>query len=110
VVAGMADKIIVMYAGHVVESAPTREVFGDPRHPYTVGLLKSVPRLDEARKGRLVPIDGLPPDLIDMPPCCPFHPRCTFVIDKCRTEVPPLEPSGPGHMIRCWVDIKGGRA
>ena len=109
VVAGMADKIIVMYAGHVVESAPTRELFADPRHPYTLGLLRSIPRLDEARKEKLIPIEGLPPDLIDMPPCCPFHPRCTFVIDRCRTEMPPLEPVGPRHYIACWVDIRGGR-
>jgi oligopeptide transport system ATP-binding protein len=105
VVAGLADRMIVMYAGHIVEEAPVKVVYGDPRHPYTVGLLGSLPRLDEIREDRLESIEGLPPDLIALPPGCPFAPRCVYAIDKCREERPQLEPVGPGHRIACWVDI-----
>jgi oligopeptide transport system ATP-binding protein len=112
VVAGMAQKLMVMYAGHAVEKASTREVFANPRHPYTLGLLRSIPRLDEKRRERLIPIDGLPPDLIDMPPGCPFQPRCSFAIDRCRAETPVLTQvanGGEPHEIACWVDVtKGG--
>ena len=105
VVAGLADRMMVMYAGHAVEEAPVKEVYGDPRHPYTVGLLGSLPRLDEVREDRLESIEGLPPDLIALPPGCPFEPRCVYAIDKCREERPQLEPVGPRHRIACWVDI-----
>ena len=105
VVAGLADRMMVMYAGHAVEEAPVKEVYGDPRHPYTVGLLGSLPRLDEVREDRLESIEGLPPDLIALPPGCPFEPRCVYAIDKCREERPKLEPVGPRHRIACWVDI-----
>jgi oligopeptide transport system ATP-binding protein len=105
VVAGLADRMQVMYAGHLVEEAPVKEVYGDPRHPYTLGLLGSLPRLDEIRDDRLTSIEGLPPDLIDLPPGCPFEPRCVYAIDKCRELRPALEPVGPRHRIACWVDI-----
>jgi oligopeptide transport system ATP-binding protein len=105
VVAGLADRMMVMYAGHAVEEAPVREVYADPRHPYTIGLLGSLPRLDEIREDKLQSIEGLPPDLIDLPPGCPFEPRCVYAIEKCRMETPKLEPVGPRHRIACWVDV-----
>jgi oligopeptide transport system ATP-binding protein len=105
VVAGLADRMMVMYAGHVVEEAPVKEVYANPRHPYTLGLLGSLPRLDEVREERLTSIEGLPPDLIALPPGCPFEPRCEFAVDKCREVRPELEPVGPRHRIACWVDV-----
>jgi oligopeptide transport system ATP-binding protein len=105
VVAGLADRMMVMYAGHAVEEAPVKEVYGDPRHPYTVGLLGSLPRLDEVREDRLESIEGLPPDLIALPPGCPFEPRCVYSVDKCSEVRPELEPVGPKHRIACWVDV-----
>jgi oligopeptide transport system ATP-binding protein len=105
VVAGLADRMMVMYAGHAVEEAPVKEVYGDPRHPYTIGLLGSLPRLDELREDRLTSIEGLPPDLIALPPGCPFEPRCVYAIDKCREVRPELEPVAPRHRIACWVDV-----
>jgi len=105
VVAGLADRMMVMYAGHVVEEAPVKEVYADPRHPYTLGLLGSLPRLDELRQDRLTSIEGLPPDLIALPPGCPFEPRCVYAIDRCREVRPQLEPVGPRHRIACWVDV-----
>jgi oligopeptide transport system ATP-binding protein len=105
VVAGLADRMMVMYAGHAVEEAPVKEVYNDPRHPYTIGLLGSLPRLDELREDRLTSIEGLPPDLIALPPGCPFEPRCVYAIDKCREVRPELEPVGPRHRIACWVDV-----
>jgi oligopeptide transport system ATP-binding protein len=105
VVAGLADRMMVMYAGHAVEEAPVKEVYGDPRHPYTLGLLGSLPRLDEIREDKLKSIEGLPPDLIDLPPGCPFEPRCVYALEKCREERPELEPVGPRHRIACWVDV-----
>jgi oligopeptide transport system ATP-binding protein len=109
VVAGVADKINVMYAGFIVESAPAEELFAKPRHPYTLGLLRSIPRIDEPRKEKLIPIEGLPPDLIDAPQGCPFVPRCTYKVDRCVEENPSLEPVDPGHNIACWVDVTGGK-
>jgi oligopeptide transport system ATP-binding protein len=109
VVAGVADKINVMYAGYIVESAPADELFANPRMPYTLGLLRSIPRIDEPRKEKLIPIEGLPPDLIDAPQGCPFVPRCTYKIDRCVEENPSLEPVKQGHNIACWVDVTGGK-
>jgi oligopeptide transport system ATP-binding protein len=105
VVAGLADRMMVMYAGTVVEEAQVKEAYGDPRHPYTMGLLGSLPRLDVVRSDKLQSIEGLPPDLIDPPPGCPFQPRCAYAIEKCESEIPPLEPVGPRHRIACWVDV-----
>ncbi|MBC7263301.1 MAG: ABC transporter ATP-binding protein [Chloroflexi bacterium] len=109
VVAGLADRVIVMYAGYIVEMADVKDMYSDPRHPYTLGLLSSIPRLDAERKSKLKPIEGLPPDLIDPPPGCPFAPRCEWVIDRCLEENPTLEPVGRRHYIACWVDVTGGR-
>jgi oligopeptide transport system ATP-binding protein len=105
VVAGLADRMMVMYAGFIVEEAPVKAIYGDPRHPYTMGLLGSLPRLDEIREEKLQSIDGLPPDLIALPEGCPFAARCDYVLEKCRTERPQLEPVGPRHRVACWVDV-----
>ncbi len=102
VIAGMADRIQVMYAGQVAETASTEEIFANPRHPYTVGLMKSIPRLDAQRKERLEPIRGLPPDLNDLPDICPFAPRCAYARDTCRQKNPPLLEVKPGHGAACW--------
>jgi oligopeptide transport system ATP-binding protein len=102
VVAGMTDRIQVMYAGHIVETAPTEELFANPRHPYTVGLLNSIPRLDAAAKTKLNPIRGLPPDLIDLPDMCPFLPRCDYAREKCEQQNPPLLEVNDVHRSACW--------
>jgi oligopeptide transport system ATP-binding protein len=109
VIAGLADRMQVMYAGHVVEEARVKELYSNPRHPYTLGLLGSLPRLDELRAEKLKSIDGLPPDLIDLPPGCPFQPRCVHAVDRCGQERPELESVGPEHWAACWVDVSGGR-
>jgi oligopeptide transport system ATP-binding protein len=105
VVAGMADRIIVMYAGHIVESAAALDIFQKPHHPYTVGLLRSVPRLDEKRKESLVPIPGLPPDLIGGTKGCAFADRCDFAGKRCWEDVPSLQSVGPGHRVACWTPV-----
>jgi len=102
VVARYADRVNVMYAGKIIETASAKELYANPRHPYTLGLLKSVPRLDLARKIKLDPIEGVPPDLINMPQGCPFYPRCSFRIDKCSTEMPPLIKVADNHHSACW--------
>jgi oligopeptide transport system ATP-binding protein len=107
VVAGMADRVLVMYAGFIVEEASVHEIYARPRHPYTLGLLRSIPRLDLGRQKRLIPIDGLPPDLLEPPTHCPFAPRCSFVQERCWQENPPLVEVSPGHKTACWVDISG---
>jgi len=109
VVAGLAERLIVMYAGYIVERASVKDVYGDPRHPYTIGLLASLPRLDDIGKRQLFSMRGLPPDLIDLRPGCPFAPRCDYVIDRCWEETPPLEPVAIGHEIACWVDVKSSQ-
>jgi oligopeptide transport system ATP-binding protein len=108
VVAGMTDRVNVMYAGHIVETASTDELFANPRHPYTLGLLNSIPRLDNQEKGRLKPIRGLPPDLIDLPNMCPFAPRCDFAEEQCFQQNPLLREVVPGHEIACWFNIVNG--
>ncbi len=102
VIAGLADRINVMYAGFVIETAQVKEIFANPLHPYTLGLLGSIPRLDAARKSKLTPIEGLPPDLIQMPKGCPFYPRCKFRTEKCLAENPPLETVALRHATACW--------
>jgi oligopeptide transport system ATP-binding protein len=109
VVARYADRVNVMYAGKIVESGSAREIYGRPRHPYTLGLLRSVPRLDEARRDKLVPIEGVPPDLANVPPGCSFYPRCSYHIDRCRQEEPPLMLVDEKHYSACWVDVRQGR-
>lgn len=108
VVAGLADTLQVMYAGRIVERGTVKEIFRDTRHPYTLGLVNSLPRLDRKNQ-RLIPIYGAPPDMIKPPPGCPFSPRCPFAVDKCFTEEPPLLPvdqGHPEHIAACWVDVR----
>ena len=100
VVAGHADRVIVMYAGKVAESAEADDLYHAPRHPYTLGLLSSIARLDRRRTQRLQPIPGQPPSLIHVPPGCPFHPRCAFATEICPKEMPPLT-GGSGHRAAC---------
>ncbi|HEX2680344.1 MAG TPA: ABC transporter ATP-binding protein, partial [Candidatus Dormibacteraeota bacterium] len=103
-VASLCQRVIVMYAGRIVEEGPVEQIFKSPQHPYTWSLLRAVPRVDEARKDRLVSIKGLPPDLSHPPPGCKFHPRCPFVIDRCKTDPEPeLEQVGVEQVARCWV-------
>jgi oligopeptide/dipeptide ABC transporter ATP-binding protein len=100
VVAEMCDMVAVMYAGSVVESAPVHKLFNEPMHPYTTGLLNSIPRPGSVR---LTPIDGQPPNLVRLPQGCRFADRCPLVEDRCRRAVPPLEAKTPGHFARCVV-------
>jgi peptide/nickel transport system ATP-binding protein len=108
VVARYADRIYVMYAGRVVESGTTEDIFAHPCHPYTIGLLRCVPRLDEERGKKLVPIEGLPPNLLNMPTTCAFLPRCPNRIETCRNEPwPSLREVRENHMAACFIDTKG---
>ena len=107
VVARYADRVNVMYAGRIVESASADAIYSAPRHPYTIGLLRSVPRLDQPIADKLVPIEGQPPNPLDLPGGCAFHPRCPFAIPKCRVEAPPLTRSADGRAVACWVDVHG---
>jgi len=103
VVARYADRVNVMYAGKIIERGTARELYANPRHPYTLGLLRSVPRLDEPRRARLDPIEGQPPDLTRLGPGCAFTPRCAFRVERCPLERPALRPVGPdGHVTACW--------
>jgi oligopeptide transport system ATP-binding protein len=108
VVAGLADRVVVMYGGFIVEEALIHDLYEDPRHPYTYALLQSLPRMDGSPGEKLMSIDGLPPELLEMPKGCPFAPRCMFVRDRCWDENPTLDEVLPGHRIACWVDIKTG--
>ena len=112
VVSGMCDKICVMYAGRIVERAPTDDLFATPKHPYTQGLIHSVPRLDRSTRERLYSISGAPPSLIDMPDCCPFHPRCEHAMDICRKTYPGETALTDKHRVACWLyaetTVQGG--
>jgi len=103
VVAGMCDSIIVMYAGKIVEKSDLTSLFEDPRHPYSKGLIKSVPRLDRKTGEKLYSIKGQPPNLINMPQCCPFHPRCESVMDICRVKYPDSTDTGNSNTVNCWL-------
>jgi oligopeptide/dipeptide ABC transporter ATP-binding protein len=105
VVAGMCERVNVMYAGMFVETGEAEQVFARPRHPYTLGLLQSVPRLDAARKTALHPIEGNPRDMLHPPQACPFQPRCRYEVDQSRQEVPPLEQIEPGHKVACFNPV-----
>ena len=105
VVAGMCERVNVMYAGMFVETGSARQVFAKPRHPYTLGLLQSVPRLDAARKTALHPIEGNPRDMLFPPQACPFAPRCRFEVEQSRQEVPLLEQVEPGHKVACFNPV-----
>jgi oligopeptide/dipeptide ABC transporter ATP-binding protein len=103
VVARYADRVNVMYGGKIIESGTAAEIYRNPRHPYTIGLLHSVPRLDQPRKSKLDPIEGQPPDMWNLPPGCSFAPRCQFAVEKCAREIPPLREIQNGHLSACWV-------
>jgi oligopeptide transport system ATP-binding protein len=107
VVARYADRVNVMYAGRIVESASADTIFASPRHPYTIGLLRCVPRLDRPVSQRLVPIDGQSPDALNLPRGCAFHPRCPLAIDRCREEAPVLTRVDDDHACACWVNARG---
>jgi oligopeptide transport system ATP-binding protein len=109
IVAGLAQRVIVMYGGCFIEEAPVKELYRDPRHPYTIGLLGSVPRMDRDQRRTLASIDGRPPVLFAMPDSCPFAPRCAHAIPRCRAENPPLEEIDPGHRAACWVKPHMGK-
>ncbi|MDY7041826.1 MAG: oligopeptide/dipeptide ABC transporter ATP-binding protein, partial [Chloroflexota bacterium] len=96
-------------AGFIVERGNVDDIYDDPRHPYTLALLKSLPRVDRSSKERLATIPGLPPDLLGLPPGCLFTPRCAYAVERCRQENPRLEPVGLGHEVACWVDVGAGR-
>jgi oligopeptide/dipeptide ABC transporter ATP-binding protein len=103
VVASLCTRVIVMYAGRIVESGTTRQIFNSPQHPYTWSLLRSLPRVDELKHDRLLNIRGLPPDMTNLPSGCKFHPRCRFRVERCFREEPPLGEVDPGQLARCWV-------
>jgi oligopeptide/dipeptide ABC transporter ATP-binding protein len=110
VVASLCTRVIVMYAGRIVEQGETRQIFKNPQHPYTWSLLRSIPRLDQVRHDKLLTIAGMPPDMSNPPPGCKFHPRCRFRVDRCHEEEPPLEEVQPGQSARCWVLMKNALA
>jgi oligopeptide/dipeptide ABC transporter ATP-binding protein len=105
VVAGMCERVNVMYAGMFMETGSAEQLFATPRHPYTLGLLQSVPRLDAARRARLHPIEGAPPNMLQPPTACPFQPRCRFEVDLSRREVPSLVEIEPGHHVACFNPV-----
>src|ERR671919_1601488 len=105
VVAGMCERVNVMYGGMFMETGSADQLFGSPRHPYTLGLLQSVPRLDAARRTRLHPIEGQPPNMLRSPQMCPFAPRCRFEVPESRREVPPLRELEPGRFVACFNPV-----
>ena len=109
VVAGIAQRVMVMYGGYIIEEAEVKDLYISPTHPYTIGLLGSLPRVDEKIHTRLFSIEGAPPVLYNKPTACPFAPRCKWVMERCWNENPPLEPIAAKHYVACWVDTKTGR-
>ena len=109
VVAGVAERVIVMYSGLIMEEAIVDKLYEEPRHPYTVALLAALPRVDHQRHQRLNSIPGAPPNLLIEPKNCPFAPRCIYAIDICREEIPKLEMVDTDHKVACWVDIRTGQ-
>jgi oligopeptide transport system ATP-binding protein len=108
IVAGLAKRVIVMYAGYIIEEAQVKELYANPQHPYTLGLLHSLPRLDDRDRHRLTTIPGLPPLLVEKPVGCPFVPRCPYAYERCA-ENPQLIEVGVNHKLACWWDVKEGR-
>jgi oligopeptide transport system ATP-binding protein len=106
VVARYADRVNVMYAGRIVEKGTAKEIYKDPRHPYTIGLMASVPRLDQDIKQKLVPVEGQPPDLLAVPSGCAFRPRCAYALELCKKDRPELETVSGKHEKACWVDVR----
>ena len=109
VVASIAQRVAVMYGGFIIEESPVKELYTNPRHPYTIGLLGSLPQIQEQGRKRLYSIEGMPPMLYQKPRSCPFSPRCRWVIERCRNENPLLESINDGHKVACWVDTVTGR-
>jgi len=109
VVAGLCTRVLVMYAGQIVEQGPVDQIFENPQHPYTWSLLKSIPRVDALRHERLRSIEGIAPDLLRPPQGCRFHPRCPFRIEKCLTDLPPLVEVKPNQLASCWVTMDRAR-
>jgi oligopeptide/dipeptide ABC transporter ATP-binding protein len=103
VIANMADDVVVMYLGRIVEGAPVRQIFHDPKHPYTQGLMNSIPSLSSTRKERLMPIEGIVPDSFEVPQGCGFEPRCPLAMEVCRIQIPQLKEIAPGHFTACWL-------
>jgi len=103
VIANMVDDVVVMYLGRIVEGAPVRQIFHDPKHPYTHGLMNSIPSLTSTRKGRLTPIEGIVPDSFEIPQGCGFEPRCPHAMEICRNQIPQLKEVAPGHLAACWL-------
>ncbi|MEI7845063.1 MAG: ABC transporter ATP-binding protein [Chloroflexota bacterium] len=110
IVAGLAKRVMVMYGGYIIEDSLVKELYVNPQHPYTIGLLGSIPRVDGAKHGTLYSIDGTPPTLYEKPTSCPFAPRCRWAMERCSKENPVLEEVAPGHRVSCWVDPKTGRS
>jgi oligopeptide transport system ATP-binding protein len=108
VIAGLARRVSVMYGGYLIEEALVNELYANPQHPYTIGLLGSLPRLDSTRHQRLFSIEGLPPVLYEKPNACPFAPRCKWVMERCWKENPVLETLAPEHRAACWVNTQTG--
>ncbi len=108
VVAGLADRVIVMYGGRIVEEAKVGELYAEPKHPYTTGLLGSLPRLDQ-KGSKLVTIEGQPPSLYKIPTSCTFAPRCDYAYEKCWNESPPLKPISESRKVACWWDVDNNR-
>jgi oligopeptide transport system ATP-binding protein len=109
IVAGLAKRVLVMYGGYIIEDASVTNIFANPQHPYTLGLIGSLPRVDAKEHHRLDSIEGLPPVLYEKPESCPFAPRCKWAVERCWKENPSLEAVGPEHRVACWVDVKTGR-
>jgi oligopeptide/dipeptide ABC transporter ATP-binding protein len=106
VVAGLVQRVMVMYGGYVIEEAAVNELYSNPSHPYTIGLIGSLPRVDATERTRLYSIEGVPPLLLEKPSHCPFAPRCKWVMERCWNENPVLELVAPDHRVACWADVK----
>jgi oligopeptide transport system ATP-binding protein len=109
IIAGLAQRVLVLYAGFIIEEAPVKELYAHPQHPYTLGLLNSLPRMDETGYRRLTSINGMPPVLLREVTSCPFAPRCTFKVEHCLHENPLLKTVSPDHHVACWVDPATGK-
>ena len=109
IIAGLADRVAVMYAGYIIEEARVEELYAHPQHPYSLGLLGSLPRVDKTVHHNLVSIEGMPPVLFEDPSYCPFAPRCQYQVARCLIENPQLLPVGPEHRVACWVDPQSGK-
>jgi oligopeptide transport system ATP-binding protein len=110
IVAGLAQRVLVMYGGYIIEDSPVKDLYANPQHPYTIGLLGSLPRVDGNKGDKLYSIEGIPPTLMQKPTNCPFAPRCQWAMERCYKENPVLEEVAPDHRVACWVEPKTGRS